>query len=49
MPGDEAIDWPKPEAASRAVAEYLAALDVADAAEDSDDGGGKDIRLTEKG
>jgi transposase len=54
MPGDEAIDWPKPEAASRAVAEYLAALDVADAAEGSDDGGGnrkppKQISLTDPG
>jgi transposase len=29
MPGDEAVDWPKPEEASRAVAEYLAALDEA--------------------
>jgi transposase len=54
MPGDEAIDWPKPEAASRAVAEYLAALDVAGAAEGSDDGGGnrkppKQISLTDPG
>jgi transposase len=29
MPGDEAVNWPKPEEASRAVAEYLAALDEA--------------------
>ena len=35
MPGDEAVDWPKPEQASRAIAEYLAALDEARVAEDS--------------
>jgi hypothetical protein len=29
MPGDEAVNWPKPEEASRAVAKYLAALDEA--------------------
>src|SRR4249920_2679089 len=38
MPGAEAIDWPKPEEASRAIAEYLAVLDVARGTEDSDDG-----------
>src|SRR4029453_12419325 len=31
-PGDEAVDWPKPEAASRAIAEYLPGLDEARAA-----------------
>src|SRR5215207_1293366 len=38
MSGDEAVDWPKPEEASRAIAEYLAALDAARVAEDGDDG-----------
>jgi transposase len=38
MPGDEAVDWPRPEEASRAIAEYLAALDEARVAEDSDHG-----------
>jgi hypothetical protein len=38
MPGDEPVDWPKPEEASRAIAEYLRVLDEARAAEDSDDG-----------
>ena len=38
MPGDEAVDWPKPEEASRAIAEYLAALDEARVAEAGDDG-----------
>jgi hypothetical protein len=38
MPGDEAVNWPKPEEASRAIAEYLAALDAARGTEDSDDG-----------
>jgi transposase len=52
MPGDEAVDWPKPEAASRAIAEYLAALDEARAAEDGEDGGSdrkppKQISLTD--
>src|SRR5512141_226467 len=37
LPGDEAVDWPKPEQASRAIAEYLAALDEARVAEDNDD------------
>jgi hypothetical protein len=37
LPGDEAVDWPKPEEASRAIAEYLAALDEARGAEDNDD------------
>jgi transposase len=37
VPGDEAVDWPKPEEASRAIAEYLAALDEARVAEDNDD------------
>ena len=27
-PGDEAVNWPQPEEASRAIAEYLAALDA---------------------
>ena len=38
MPGDKAVDWPKPEEAPRAIAEYLAALDEARVTEDSDDG-----------
>jgi hypothetical protein len=37
MPGDETIDWPKPEEASRAIAEYLAALDEARVTEDHGD------------
>jgi len=28
MSGDETVAWPKPEEASRAIAEYLAALDL---------------------
>ena len=38
MPGDEAVNWPKPEEASRAIAEYLAALDAARVAEEGDHG-----------
>jgi hypothetical protein len=39
MPGDEAVNWPNPEQASRAIAEYLAALDEAHhVTEDSDEG-----------
>lgn len=38
VPGDQPIAWPKPEDASRAVREYLAALDVASRDEDRDDG-----------
>ena len=38
--GDQPIAWPKPEDASRAVREYLAALDVA--SRDEDRGGGDD-------
>src|ERR1041385_5772239 len=38
-PGDRPIDWPKPEEASRAVREYLAALDNARADEEKDGGG----------
>jgi hypothetical protein len=37
MPGDEAVDWPKPEEASRAIVEYLAALDEARVTEDNHD------------
>lgn len=53
-PGDEAVDWPKPAEASRAIAEYLAALDEAHAAEGSDDGDGdrkppKQVSLTDPG
>ena len=33
----EAVAWPKPEEASRAITEYLAALDEARVTEDSDD------------
>jgi hypothetical protein len=40
VPGDQPIAWPKPEAASRAVREYLTALDTALSAEES--GGGDD-------
>jgi transposase len=36
LPGDDPIDWPKPEEASRAVRDYLAALE---AARTTDDGG----------
>jgi len=36
--GDQAIAWPKPEEASRAVREYLAALDAARAEEEGGDG-----------
>ena len=39
LPGDQPIDWPKPEAASRAVRDYLAALDAARAPEDGGNGG----------
>jgi len=39
-PGDQPIAWPKPEEASRAVREYLAALDVARSDDESDGGDG---------
>jgi transposase len=39
-PGDQPIDWPPPEAASRAVRDYLAALDAARSEENG--GGGQD-------
>jgi transposase len=52
MPGDQAIAWPKPEEASRAVREYLTALDnaCADAASDSsdEDNGGSDGGIRRK-
>jgi hypothetical protein len=38
-PGDQPITWPKPEHASRAVREYLAALDAARTEEDSTNDG----------
>jgi len=42
VPGDQPIAWPKPEEASRAVREYLAALDAAHHDEETgSDGGGK--------
>jgi transposase len=57
MPGDQPIAWPKPEEASRAVREYLTALDSARADEESDgsdgDNGGirrkplKEVSLTD--
>jgi len=59
MPGDQPIAWPQPEEASRAVREYLAALDNARTEEESagiggdDDGSGgrrkppKEISLTD--
>ena len=37
MPGNEAVAWPEPEEASRAITEYLAALDEACGTKDSDD------------
>src|ERR1700758_2965275 len=40
MPGDQTITWPKPEEASRAVREYLTALDNARNEENDDDDGG---------
>jgi transposase len=40
--GDQPIAWPKPEEASYAVREYLAALDAARSEEESDDGDGGD-------
>jgi hypothetical protein len=40
VPGDQPIAWPKAEAASRAVREYLMALDAARSDEES--GGGED-------
>jgi transposase len=40
VPGEQPITWPKPEEASRAVREYLAALDAAHSDEGSDDGDG---------
>jgi transposase len=40
IPGDQPIAWPKPEEASRAVREYLAALDAARSNEKNDDGDG---------
>ena len=44
MAGDQAITWPKPEEASRAVREYLAALDNARTEEESDGSGEDDGR-----
>jgi len=40
VPGDQPIAWPKTEEASRAVREYLAALDAARSDEGGDDGAG---------
>jgi len=42
LPGDQPIDWPAPEEASRAVRAYLAALDAAHSNDggDGEDGGG---------
>jgi transposase len=42
MPGDQPIAWPRPEGASRAVREYLAALDNARTDEESDGASGDD-------
>jgi transposase len=42
MPGDQPIAWPKAEEASRAVREYLAALDNAHTDEENDGRGGDD-------
>ena len=42
VPGDRPIAWPKPEEASRAVREYLAALDNARTDEENDGSGGDD-------
>lgn len=39
VPGDQPIAWPRTEEASRAVREYLAALDAADNDEETGDGG----------
>jgi hypothetical protein len=52
MPGEEAVEWPKPEETSRAITEYLEALDEARATEDDGDGGSdrkppKQISLTD--
>ncbi len=52
VPGDQAIDWPAPGQASRAVAEYLAALDAARGVDKGDGGDGarrppKEISLTD--
>ena len=59
VPGDQPIDWPGPEEASRAVRAYLAALDAARGGDEgeggdgggSDDGGGgkppKEVSLTD--
>jgi transposase len=44
MAGDQPITWPKPEEASRAVREYLAALDNARTEEESDGSGQDDGR-----
>src|ERR1700756_131904 len=42
LPGDQPITWPKPEEASHAVREYIAALEAANSDKDSDeDGGGR--------
>jgi transposase len=40
VPGDQPIAWPKAQEASRAVREYLAALDAARSHEENDDGAG---------
>ncbi len=40
VPGDQPIDWPAPEEASRAVRAYLAALDAARGGDEGEGGGG---------
>ena len=50
VPGDQVIDWPTPESASRAVAEYLTALDAACGTNTRSGGGGKppkEVSLTD--
>jgi transposase len=48
-PGDQPIDWPKAHQASRAVREYLAALDTARSEEESGDGDGGGSNSGERG
>ena len=49
MPGDQPIAWPKPEEASRAVREYLTALDNARTEEESNGTGEDDGRSSGRG
>lgn len=48
VPGDQPVSWPNAKEASRAVREYLAALDATRSSEDSGDGGGSSTEGTRR-